>query len=173
MPSLACVSNKELLNLVNIGGRGCRCTSHDFTPWSFVQQSSIDRSRFITPTDALSLLNSDASSTYESDDDSDASFSSASSSFVSCSENSYYSEGNNEVVNKLGTRHGNRLVDCKALTSTVEQVTACKLYYKDQLDQEFDSFLTFCEEKLNDIGKVEQPMFHTQDTASVRDIIDI
>jgi hypothetical protein len=80
MPSLPHVSNKELLNLVNVGGRGCRCTSNETTPWTFAQQSTIDRSllidrsHFVTPADAPSLLNSNAlstSSTYESDYDSE------------------------------------------------------------------------------------------------------
>jgi hypothetical protein len=160
MPRYRGVSQKELSNLVTVGGRGCRRTTNDATPWNLGQSSIIERSCFVTPADSLSLVKGDADSTSIMDNDSDASsvfVSDDDCSFVSGSDSSQSSSSNvnsyngtefEDFDNQFGTRHGNRLVDYAALTSAVEEIAACKCCYKDQIEQEFESFLTFCDEKL-------------------------
>jgi hypothetical protein len=179
MPCGRGVSQKELLNLVTVGGRGCWQTANDATPWNFCQSSKIERTCFVTPAETLSLVkgdavstsiidnDSDASSIFVSDDDSSCVFSMDSSQLSSSSVNSYNSKEFEEFNNKFGTRHGNRLVDYAALTSAVEEIAACKCCYKEQIEQEFESFLTFCNARL------AETVFHDQGTEVVHNNFNI
>jgi hypothetical protein len=133
--------NKELLNLKTVGGRGCRPINNDSPPWIFPVLSHSASTQFVTPADNSSLLECTDDAGSDNDDDSNSWSGSEDEDIALSEDSSYCTEDDAEVdyVDMLG--RGNRLISLPVLTSAVNCLASCKYCYRDQMENEFESFL--------------------------------
>jgi hypothetical protein len=182
MPRAVTVSKKELMNLTTIGGRGCRYSSDDSTPWKFNIPCPNTNTSFVTPAAynpaASSLVEFEELCPSESDGEYDA-YSTASSNMsnesisVSSEDSSCYTVGQEELDEKVTKVNGNRLIHYPALTGAIKDIASCKACYADQVDSEFELFLEFCDLKWEEVMNDGRLLCVAEEGKFLRDNVNV
>ncbi len=174
MPRAVRVS-KELLNLTAVGGRGCRPINNGSPPWNFPALSRTASTRFVTPADnsSLPLLNCSDDAGMNSDDDSDCWSGSEDEDIMTTDDSSCYTDDDMDVdaVDKIG--RGNRLICLPALTSAVNYLASCKYCNRDQMENEFESFLQYCDGERDEVLHEASQMSFVDDVCHLRKKLDM
>ena len=76
-----------------------------------------------------------------------------------------------DYVDTLG--RGNGLISLPALTSAVNRMASCKYCYRDQMENEFESFLQYCNVKRDEVVKEGRAMSLMEEASHLRDNLDI
>jgi hypothetical protein len=182
MPRAVTVSKKELMNLTTIGGRGCRYSSDDSTPWKFNIPCPNTNTSFVTPAAynpaASSLVEFEELCPSESDGEYDA-YSTASSHIsngsisVSSEDSSCYTVGQEELEEKVTNVNGNRLNHYPALTGAIKDIASCKACYADQVTSEIELFLEFCDLKWEEVMNDGRLLCVAEEGKFLRDNVNV
>jgi hypothetical protein len=151
----------ELLNLKEVGGHGI-LLHHVIAP-------PCDLSLQLNLHGSSSLLDCTKDADSDSDDDSDSSSGSEISAFMLPEDSSCCSDDDMEVDHMDILGRGNRLADFPALTSAVKRLASCKYCYADQIENEFELFMMYCDRTRNEVVEEGHQIFLSEEANRLRD----